>query len=93
MDIREQLFWDIDTENFDFEKNKTLIIERVLNYGTISEFKAVLNYYGFDIIRQELKKVGYLEPKTLEFVTSFFNIDKKMLRCYTKKQSNQAHWN
>jgi len=93
MNIREQLFWDIDKQNFDAEKNKTLIIERVLNYGTLSEFKSMLNFYGYETIRQELKRVGYLEPKTLVFVTSFFNINKNMLRCYTKKQSNQPRWN
>lgn len=92
MHLREQLFWDIDKQNFDTEKNKTLIIERVLNYGTLSEFKSILDYYGYETIRQELKRVGYLEPKTLAFVTSFFDINKNMLRCYTKKQSNQPHW-
>ena len=93
MNIREQLFWDIDKLNFDFDKNKTLIIERVLNYGTLNEFKEILKYYGYEVIREELKKVGYLEPKTLGFVQTFFKIDKKLLRCYTKKQSNQPHWN
>jgi len=93
MDIRKELFWDIDLKSFDYEKNRKLIIERVMNYGTVSEFRAILRYYGYKTVRQEIKEAGSLEPKTLEFVSSFFNLPKQSLRCYTKKQLNQAHWN
>jgi hypothetical protein len=93
MDIRSELFWDIDLRDFDYEKNKTLIIERVMNYGTVSEFRRILHHYGYETVRQEIKNAGSLEPKTLEFVSSYFNLPKESLRCYTKKQLNQAHWN
>ncbi len=93
MIIRSELFWDIDMRNFDYDRNKTLIIERVLNYGTLTEFREILHYYGFDTIRRELKKAGHLELKTMEFVSSFFQLKKESLRCYTRKQLNQPHWN
>lgn len=93
MDIRRELFWDIDLKDFDYEQNKKLIIERVMNYGTVSEFRTILRHYGYDTVRHEIKKAGNLEPKTLEFVLSYFNLPKQSLRCYTKKQLNQAHWN
>jgi len=84
--IRKELFWDVDYKSLDEEENKQIIIERVLNYGNLEEFKSIVNYYGYDVIRQVVYKVGYLDPKTLEFVTSFLNIDKEDLPCYTRSQ-------
>ncbi len=91
--FRRELFWDIDFTNLDQEKHKRLIIERVITLGNLEEFRQLLVIYNKEIIRQTIMKLGYLDPKTMNFVISFFEIDKNQLRCYTKKLSAQQHWN
>ena len=91
--FRRELFWDIDFANLHLEKHKRLIIERVLTLGNLEEFRQLLVIYKTEIIRQTIMELGYLDPKTMNFVISFFEIDKNQLRCYTKKQSTQQHWN
>jgi len=91
--FRRELFWDIDFANLNLEKHKRLIIERVITLGNLEEFRQLLVIYKTEIIRQTIMELGYLDPKTMNFVISFFEIDKNQLRCYTKKQSTQQHWN
>jgi hypothetical protein len=93
LSIRKELFWDVDPTHLDQVKNKRLIIDRIISYGNLSELLEILNYYGKDTVVEEIKKLGYLDPKTLEFVITFFEIRKEELQCFTKKQSAKAHWN
>jgi hypothetical protein len=44
--IRENLFWDVSKESLDPEKNRQLIIERVITRGNIDEFSGLLHFYG-----------------------------------------------
>lgn len=90
--IRKELFWDIDPEKIDENTNKRLIIERVLNLGDIDEFLSLVHFYDRKILLNEIAKIAYLDPKTLNFVVSYFGMNKKDLKCFTKKQSQQIHW-
>ena len=90
--IRKELFWDVDRITLDAEKNRRLIIDRVLQYGNLSELKYIFNLYGTGVITEEVKQIGYLDPKTLEFVSSYLDIKKEELKCFTKKQSNPIYW-
>ncbi len=91
--IRKELFWDVNITNLDPDKHKHLIIERVLSYGNIEELKFILTHYKTSTIKEEIKKIGYLDPKTYNFVITYFNLSKDQLRCYTKRQSVKQHWN
>ena len=91
--ISKHLFWDINTDLSDKEKNKTIIIERVINRGDINDVKIIISEYGLDTIKQEIVNAGFLDKKTLNWVSLFLNIPKTKFRCYKKTQSKQVHWN
>jgi hypothetical protein len=93
LSLRKELFWDFDFEKLDAGKHKRIIIERVLTLGNLAELMCILKYYDTSTMIGVIKEIGYLDPKTLSFVTSFFNIDKNSLKCFTKKQSTETHWN
>ncbi len=93
LNISEKLFWDIDLHNFDTNRNKRIIIERVFSMGDLSDIKEVIHFYGLEIIKREITKAGYLDNKTLTWISNFLNISKTKFKCFTKKQSNQVHWN
>jgi hypothetical protein len=90
--IRPELFWDIDLAGLDQEKNKSLIIERVISYGNLTEIEVIFQYYGADTITNVVKRLGYLDPKTFSFIVGYLGIPKKEMKCFTKKQLNPQHW-
>jgi hypothetical protein len=93
LQLRKELFWDIDFSLLDLDSHKRLIIERVLSFGNLDEFFFLLKTYDTQALVSEITQIGYLDPKTMSFVVSFFNINKSELKCYTKSQSTERHWN
>lgn len=91
--LRKELFWDIDFDKIDLTKHRRIIIERVLTLGNWDEFRYLLKTYDEQTLVNEIKQIGYLDPKTINFVVNFFPIKKTQLRCYTRKQSMEQHWN
>ena len=89
----EHLFWDVDKTKLDFEKNKRYIIGRIFLRGDIPDIKTIIQFYGLNTIKQEIVKAGFLDKKTLKWVSNFLNIPKIKFQCYKKIQSNQVHWN
>jgi len=90
--VRKEILWDLNYSKLDPKKNKAFIIERVLSYGNLGELKFIFNYYGLKIIRQTVKNIGYLDPKTLEFITTYLSVNKDEMKCCIKKQSAIQHW-
>jgi hypothetical protein len=93
MKLRSTLFWDVNKENLDAQRSKSLIVERVLTRGTIEEFIQMTRFYSIEEISQTVVKIGCMDRKTLNFISGYFNIPKENFLCYTKKQSNLSHWN
>jgi hypothetical protein len=92
LNIRKELFWDVNLTELDREKNKSLVIERVLSYGDLSEIKILFDSYGKDTITDVVKRLGYLDPKTFAFVVGYLRIPKKEMKCFTKKRLNPQYW-
>lgn len=91
--LRKELFWDIDFNKLNSDTHKRIIIERVLSLGNLNEFYFLLKTYNKKALVSVILQIGYLDPKTMSFVVSFFNISKNRLKCYTQKQSTAPHWN
>lgn len=90
--IRKEIFWDLDPLTIDPDKNKALIIERVLSYGTLNELVYLFSCYNLETIKQTVKNTGYFDPKTFEFITTYLGINKEEMKCFIKKQSAIQHW-
>ena len=81
------LFWDIDEETLDVEKNTRFIIERVLTRGRLSDWRKLVELYGLDGIKKEVVNIRYLDAITLNFCSTFFGLPKTQFRCYNQPQS------
>ncbi len=92
-DLSGHLFWDIDFQNIDVQKHRTIIIERVITRGNLKDLKILFQLYTPAIIKQEIVKAGFLDKKSLNWVSGYFNIPKTKFTCYSKIQSRQVHWN
>ena len=91
--IKKRVFWDVNYNDIDFEKDKFYIIEKVMNYGVWSDFLEIIKFYGRDIIKEEIIKSSYLKKDVLNFVCFYFDLKPNQFKCYIKRQSNNELWN
>lgn len=54
-----RLFWDMDARKLDTETHKKTIIERVLNNGTLSDWRWLTTTYGSRSIKELLTKKDF----------------------------------
>lgn len=93
IELRTTLFWDIDPKRLNAKSSNTLIVERVLTRGNMLEFKQLINFYTIAELSQIVLKIGYLDARTLNFISGFLDIPKENFLCYRKRLSNPAHCN
>lgn len=93
MQLPKRLFWDIDPSTLDWHKNARFIIQRVIQRGSIEEWKVLKDVYGLPFIKNEILKIRTLDPKTFHFFAAYFDIQKTDFRCFTTRQSIPKHFN
>ena len=92
--INRSLLWEYDIDNFDWYNSKTIVVQRVIELGMPEDYYAAFDLYGgIDGFREIIKTIPYLNDIDINFVCIFFNLKREELRCCTKKQLNQKHWN
>lgn len=69
--FRSILFWDTSLEKIDFQAHSQYIINRVFERGNNEEIKEILQFYGSDLIIQQLK---------IEKKSPFYSTIKKQLK-------------
>ena len=57
--LSPHLFWDIDKNRADMDSCPSQIIQRVLEYGTLDDWKLILSYYGLDCCISNTDKTQY----------------------------------
>ncbi|MEI6696966.1 MAG: hypothetical protein WCO13_12970 [Bacteroidota bacterium] len=91
--LRPSLFWEYDLSRFDWNAMQSIVFQRVIERGRITDFYAVLNLYGLKAFKEGVINIPHLNKKDIAFVCIVFGIKKQELKCYTQKQSRQKHWN
>lgn len=91
--ISPHLLWEYNLANFDWEKSRRIVVQRVVERGCPADYFAAFDLYGFDGFREILKDLPILSDKDMNFASKYFNIPKKELRCYTRKQSRMKRLN
>jgi hypothetical protein len=86
------LFWDIKRKGFDFDQNRLLMIERVCSRGLEKDWREMLRYYGRKTVKEEVVRIGWLDGRTLSFLSCVFDIPKERFKCYKNRQSRKNYW-
>jgi len=89
--IRKSLLWEYDTDDLDWDAMRDIVVQRVVERGLIDDYYAMLNMYGIEGVKESIKRIPTLSPKDTSFVVKVFDIDKKQLKCCTRKRSRQQH--
>ena len=93
MNLSRAIFWDTNYDQIDWDKRARYVIGKVLNYGTLSDWKAIRSYYGIERIKTEVIQIRDLTPKALYFSHTLFDIPLQAFKCYTWRQSTPTPWN
>lgn len=85
----------MDLTQFDMQKGRGLVAERVVERGDVEDFYTMFKMYGGvrkvrEIYRDE---VGHLSPRALAFICIAFNLKKEDMRCYIRRRSQTIPWN
>jgi len=89
----KHLLGDVERTKLDFKKHERYIVQQVLEYGLINDWKLLSNYYGIMKIAKVATKIRDLEPKSLSFISLLSKIPKEKFLCYTTKQLIPPQWN
>ena len=89
----KHLFWDVDRESLDSQKHKKMIVQRVLEYGLLHDWKMLRKCLTIQEIAAISMEMRTLDPRALSFISTISNQAKDRFRCYTTSRSNPRHWN
>ncbi|TSD01929.1 MAG: hypothetical protein Athens071425_244 [Parcubacteria group bacterium Athens0714_25] len=64
MKLRQTLFWDVNPEKIDIDKNARYVIERVLDFGNDREVRWVAQYYDKSFLKKIIMESRSLHPRT-----------------------------
>ena len=88
----KNLFWDVDQTTFNPTRNKRWLFRRVIEYGTLDDWRIIFKNYGILSIADELKQVRSLEPRALNFIARLSNTPLKDFECYKRRFLSRKHW-
>lgn len=72
---KKSLFWDTDINNIDLLKHKRYVIERILKFGTPSDYSWLKSVYSGDEIKEVIKRErSELDKKSLNFWSRLYDI-------------------
>lgn len=90
--LSERLFWDVDPQSLDWEKDISLIVSRVVERGTLEEWRTIEQRYGLNKIVDVAKEIRSMDILAINFLAQISGTPITEFRCYNTKQLNQEHW-
>lgn len=89
---KKALFWDIDLDALDPERNKRFIIERILARGDVDDVRWAKSHYGDEDLKETLIASKSLDRKSLSFWCSYFNFDASICISKPSLLKRAAFW-
>jgi len=83
------IFWETDFDAIDWKKKEGYVIEKVVEYGNLEDWKLLKQLYGMDKIKEAVLNARYLRKKTSHFFSQIFDEPIENFRCYTSQPLNQ----
>ncbi len=93
MQLSSYLFWDVNQQTIDYNKHARFVIERVVLFGKLVDWKELKAFYGLTKIKHEALQIKTLDVKSLNFLSLVLNEPRENFRCYEQIQSANKHWN
>ncbi len=72
--FHQSLFWDVDPEKLDWERNKQFIMERVFTRGVTQDVRRVFATYSDEEIKAAVLKSRTFDKKTANYFSVKYKI-------------------
>ncbi len=92
LNFSKLIFWDVHPNELDFAKNGEFIVERVMRYGDLNDWRILKRVYGKKKIGDIALQIRNLDDFSLSFLSTVLKIPEKRFRCYTDTQSPRSFW-
>jgi hypothetical protein len=89
------LFWDVEAEAVDIERDINYILGRVLERGRLQDVRWAIEVYGIERIHRFFRESGNLEisNRTLSFWKAFFRAEDEIWKTPPSwRNNNSAPW-
>jgi hypothetical protein len=93
LNLSPHIFWDVDVNSIDMEKNGVFVLQRVLQYGLLKDWLIIKSNLGLEKMKSIAVQIPTLDDVSLSFLSNLLHIEKSEFRCYKNRQSNQNYWN
>jgi hypothetical protein len=72
------LLWSYDFERVDPLRHKKTIVVQTLNYGTLTQWRWLIQTYGREVIREIVAhtSAGEVKPRALRLASLVFGVDR-----------------
>jgi hypothetical protein len=86
--IPKRLLWDMDLGDFDLQKNKKIVVQRVIEDGLPEDYPLIFSLYGgIEGVRDIIKHIHHFRyAQDIAFVCIAFDLKKEELECYKRQQ-------
>jgi len=90
--VSKTLLWDYDLTQFDWQRSRKVVVQRIIERGWLRDYFAAFDLYGgIEGFREIIKEVPTLSAQDMNFVCTAFGLKKEELRCYTRRQLRRRH--
>lgn len=73
--IRPHLLWEYDLETFNWNKSYKLVIERVIQRGTLEDWREIMAFYSLNEIKETIAWSKQLDQRDKNFACLFLQSD------------------
>lgn len=71
--ISKYLLWEYNPDTFDYERSRKVVIERVIERGSLADWSAMVNYYGKESILEIVRDSRQLSERDKQFTHIFLD--------------------
>lgn len=87
-ELDKNIFWEVNFEKIDYEKNADWVIVRVFERGDVQDIRNCRRFYGEEKIKFALINAKFLMLKTLYLASAVVQKPIEEFRCYKNRQLN-----
>jgi len=86
--IPQQLLWDVNLKDFDWKKGRSIVVQRVIEYGNPEDYYTLFRMYGgVEGVREIAKNIKHFRwPQDAALTSMIFDINKEDMVCYERKR-------
>lgn len=92
-DLSQRMFWDTSIEDIDWYEHRAFIVERVMTYGQLSDWKLIRQWYSEEELKSIVTSIRNLDGPSVAYLSLVLNLKKEDFRCYIERQSRPNSWN